>query len=294
MLVLAPAASMLSAIGISETLKCCFRSLQAADEAEELNIGNGERSRAHSAEKEGETIEKESARGGGVVKKAKKSVRVRKSKATKAEAAQEAVKAADKQARAQPEREKVIPRSVALMMIIGSFSLLYQYVKHAVWATSEAYSSPSIVLSGRGSSGERIFFDDYREAYYWLRQNTGEDDKVMSWWDYGRVVQNCAQIGRGLRAGGVWRNDRIQRGRHQQVLMDGEDRGLGGQDGAGEGLSVGVRGVHGGRQRGAGAAQVADVQAVLLPVRGRGRRVGIRPNAEDAGGGRVVDPAQVL
>ena len=40
--------------------------------------------------------------------------------------------------------------------------------------TSEAYSSPSIVLSARQHDGSRIIFDDFREAYYWLRQNTPE------------------------------------------------------------------------------------------------------------------------
>ncbi|KAA8586476.1 hypothetical protein FQN60_000312, partial [Etheostoma spectabile] len=39
---------------------------------------------------------------------------------------------------------------------------------------NEAYSSPSIVLSARGGDGSRIIFDDFREAYYWLRHNTPE------------------------------------------------------------------------------------------------------------------------
>lgn len=33
--------------------------------------------------------------------------------------------------------------------------------------------------------GDRTIIDDYREAYYWLNQNTDEDAKVMAWWDYG-------------------------------------------------------------------------------------------------------------
>ncbi|CAD7975777.1 unnamed protein product [Amoebophrya sp. A25] len=27
--------------------------------------------------------------------------------------------------------------------------------------------------------------DDYREAYYWIRENTKENDRILSWWDYG-------------------------------------------------------------------------------------------------------------
>jgi asparagine N-glycosylation enzyme membrane subunit Stt3 len=37
-------------------------------------------------------------------------------------------------------------------------------------------------------TGSRILFDDFREAYWWLRMNTPEDAKVMSWWDYGYQV----------------------------------------------------------------------------------------------------------
>jgi dolichyl-diphosphooligosaccharide--protein glycosyltransferase len=74
------------------------------------------------------------------------------------------------------------PFSIAVLAV--SVIFLSTYCVHCTWVTSEAYSSPSIVLSARSGSG-RIIFDDYREAYYWLRMNTPEDAKVMSWWDYG-------------------------------------------------------------------------------------------------------------
>lgn len=51
---------------------------------------------------------------------------------------------------------------------------LITYTFHCTWVTSEAYSSPSIVLSARSGDGGRIIFDDFREAYYWLRHNTPE------------------------------------------------------------------------------------------------------------------------
>ena len=58
---------------------------------------------------------------------------------------------------------------------------VYRYAFHCTWVTSEAYSSPSIVLAARSGDGGKIIFDDFREAYYWLRHNTPEDAKVMSW-----------------------------------------------------------------------------------------------------------------
>jgi len=58
--------------------------------------------------------------------------------------------------------------------------------------TSTAYSSPSVVLSSRGPDGTPTVIDDFREAYYWLRQNTPEDAVVMSWWDYGYQIAGMA------------------------------------------------------------------------------------------------------
>ncbi|KMZ59595.1 Dolichyl-diphosphooligosaccharide-protein glycosyltransferasesubunit STT3A [Zostera marina] len=79
-------------------------------------------------------------------------------------------------------------KNVATSLLLGIFYLLGRYAIHCTWVTSEAYSSPSIVLSARGSHGGRVIFDDYREAYFWLRQNTPPDAKVMSWWDYGYQI----------------------------------------------------------------------------------------------------------
>ena len=36
--------------------------------------------------------------------------------------------------------------------------------------------------------GNRVIIDDLREAYMWLRKNTKEDSKIMSWWDYGYQI----------------------------------------------------------------------------------------------------------
>lgn len=76
----------------------------------------------------------------------------------------------------------------ALVLVLGVFYLLMSYVTHCTWVTSEAYSSPSIVLAARQANGDKVIFDDFREAYYWLRHNTPEDAKVMSWWDYGYQI----------------------------------------------------------------------------------------------------------
>lgn len=74
--------------------------------------------------------------------------------------------------------------------------LLVSYVFHCTWVTSEAYSSPSIVLSARAHDGARIIFDDFREAYTWLKMNTPEVSGFISmeFWssrwrlDIGRIL----------------------------------------------------------------------------------------------------------
>jgi len=42
--------------------------------------------------------------------------------------------------------------------------------------------------------GRRIMYDDYREAYFWLRQvNTNALKKLLlSWWDYGYQMSAMA------------------------------------------------------------------------------------------------------
>jgi len=73
-------------------------------------------------------------------------------------------------------------------MVGGIALLLIFYGFHCTWVTSEAYSSPSIVLAARQHDGSRIIFDDFREAYRWLGQNTAPDARIMSWWDYGYQI----------------------------------------------------------------------------------------------------------
>jgi len=86
------------------------------------------------------------------------------------------------------EDDGPLPKQAALGFVAGLVLLLFFYQIHCTWVTSEAYSSPSIVLSAKGHDGGRIIFDDFREAYYWLRHNTAPDAKIMSWWDYGYQI----------------------------------------------------------------------------------------------------------
>ncbi|TFY78086.1 hypothetical protein EWM64_g5924 [Hericium alpestre] len=76
-------------------------------------------------------------------------------------------------------------------VIFNALGLLFFFVLHSTWVTSTAYSSPSVVLASHNENGLNLI-DDFREAYYWLRQNTPEDAVVMSWWDYGYQIAGMA------------------------------------------------------------------------------------------------------
>ncbi|KAL3100846.1 hypothetical protein niasHT_025758 [Heterodera trifolii] len=101
-------------------------------------------------------------------------------------------------------------QEISLAVTLAMSICLISFVYHSTWVTSEAYSSPSIVLSARSGDGGRIIFDDFREAYYWLRKNTPDDAKVMSWWDYGYQISAMANR-TTIVDNNTWNNTHISR-----------------------------------------------------------------------------------
>ncbi|XP_025411065.1 dolichyl-diphosphooligosaccharide--protein glycosyltransferase subunit STT3A [Sipha flava] len=118
------------------------------------------------------------------------------------------------------ESSKSMKSEIATAFVTMLTFMLVSYVFHCTWVTSEAYSSPSIVLSARSHDGSQVIFDDFREAYYWLRMNTAEDARVMSWWDYG--YQITAMANRTILVdNNTWNNTHISR--VGQAMSSGED-----------------------------------------------------------------------
>lgn len=108
---------------------------------------------------------------------------------------EDAPEAADESGKKQKKKAKSFPLLQLLSrgLVLASFVYyLVYFVLHCTWVTSNAYSSPSVVLSSRNPDGSPAIIDDYREAYYWLRMNTPEDAKVMAWWDYGYQIGGMA------------------------------------------------------------------------------------------------------
>ncbi|PPQ76727.1 hypothetical protein CVT24_010989 [Panaeolus cyanescens] len=91
-----------------------------------------------------------------------------------------------------PRQKGIFGIDARLVVIINVLSMLFFFVFHCTWVTSNAYSSPSVVLASQNPDGSQHIIDDFREAYYWLRMNTPKDAVVMSWWDYGYQIAGMA------------------------------------------------------------------------------------------------------
>ncbi|GFR46632.1 hypothetical protein Agub_g8241 [Astrephomene gubernaculifera] len=93
-------------------------------------------------------------------------------------------KSSSKAAAAKPLYALPIALCIALLALV--LAVLGLYVVHCIHASADMYSSPSVVLQSPRHDGNGYYvFDDFREAYAWLRHNTHPDTKVASWWDYG-------------------------------------------------------------------------------------------------------------
>lgn len=81
-------------------------------------------------------------------------------------------KKSDKKSVAIESSEVGIKSAGLRATIVGGISLLLcLFAFHCTYVTSSAYSSPSVVLASQNRDGSQHIIDDFREAYYWLRQN---------------------------------------------------------------------------------------------------------------------------
>ncbi|XP_051152496.1 dolichyl-diphosphooligosaccharide--protein glycosyltransferase subunit STT3A [Andrographis paniculata] len=196
MLVLAPAACIMSGIALSQAFDVFTRSVkfQLFGKTEKPQINAGDTSSVTQnevvkPEKSEETVKERPSRKSRKKEKEKENIEK-----------VPLVSQVEKKLLVLPLEASVI--SLFLLVLLGAF-----YVVHCVWAAAEAYSAPSIVLTSRSHDGLHVF-DDFREAYGWLRHNTEVDDKVASWWDYG--YQTTAMANRTVIVdNNTWNNTHI-------------------------------------------------------------------------------------
>ncbi|KAL9252978.1 Dolichyl-diphosphooligosaccharide--protein glycosyltransferase subunit STT3A-like protein [Drosera capensis] len=210
MLVLAPAACILSGIALSESFAAFTRSIKCqlfgVSESSRIDPGDVSGKPGDSSSGNNE-VDSDAAK----IDKNEVSAKERPSKKNKKkeEKAKEPVEKAAKVAKKARNEKRllVLPMEASLVALILLVLLCGFYVVHCVWAAAEAYSAPSIVLTSHTHDGVHVF-DDFREAYAWLSHNTDVDDKVASWWDYG--YQTTAMANRTVIVdNNTWNNTHI-------------------------------------------------------------------------------------
>jgi len=95
----------------------------------------------------------------------------------------------------------------AMMTIMFLVAVGIQYYSYC-FEISQYMSEPQIILRGKDEAGQTIFIDDFREAYWWLRDNTPQDSRVLSWWDYGYQINGIANR-TTLADGNTWNHEHI-------------------------------------------------------------------------------------
>jgi dolichyl-diphosphooligosaccharide--protein glycosyltransferase len=98
-------------------------------------------------------------------------------------------------------------RTISVLLLLLGYILGVNFT-HYCWRLSEDLSNPTIIVKARLRDGKVINLDDYREAYWWLRDNTPEDARIMAWWDYGYQITAIANR-TTLADGNTWNHEHI-------------------------------------------------------------------------------------
>jgi dolichyl-diphosphooligosaccharide--protein glycosyltransferase len=73
---------------------------------------------------------------------------------------------------------------------------------------AKGMSQPSIMFEANLQDGTKVMVDDYREAYWWLRDNTPKHARVLAWWDYGYQIAGIAER-TSIADGNTWNHEHI-------------------------------------------------------------------------------------
>ena len=101
----------------------------------------------------------------------------------------------------------IAKRTVSALILVLSYFLGVNF-KDYCWKLSTDLSNPTIIVKARLRDGRVIKLDDYREAYWWLRDNTPEDARIMAWWDYGYQITAISNR-TTLADGNTWNHEHI-------------------------------------------------------------------------------------
>lgn len=98
-------------------------------------------------------------------------------------------------------------RALATLLMLMGYILCVNFT-HYCWRLSQDLSNPTIIVKARLRDGTVIKLDDYREAYWWLRDKTPEDSRILAWWDYGYQITAIANR-TTIADGNTWNHEHI-------------------------------------------------------------------------------------
>jgi dolichyl-diphosphooligosaccharide--protein glycosyltransferase len=132
-----------------------------------------------------------------------------KKKQNKAEEKEEIVKSAEKKF---DWGENILIRGLRLAVSAWAIQQIIpraQEFRSTSNQIAKQISHPTIITKGRNKqNGEDVLVDDYRQAYFWLRDNTPEDARIMAWWDYGYQITGIANR-TTIADGNTWNHEHI-------------------------------------------------------------------------------------
>jgi len=105
-------------------------------------------------------------------------------------------------------------RVVCLLRFAGAAYLIQQGIPKAKEFYEKSHqlasgmSNPQLMYKAKLQNGQEIVLDDYREGYWWLRDNTPEDSRVMAWWDYGYQITGIGNR-TTIADGNTWNHEHI-------------------------------------------------------------------------------------
>jgi len=107
--------------------------------------------------------------------------------------------------------ERYAPVETHKFMAIGAFVMFFfvsvSFRSHCL-QMSQYFSEPQIMKKMQTRSGQVVILDDYRESFFWLRDNTDEDARILSWWDYGYQINGIANR-TTIADGNTWNHEHI-------------------------------------------------------------------------------------
>lgn len=138
-------------------------------------------------------------------KKGKNGKEVKKKKVSKKPSKKVAVTENEK---SDPSWIRAVRVGVGIMLLLKGRPQLQSF--HATChGIAHQISHPTIITKGQNrQTGETVVVDDYREAYFWLRDKTPEDARIMAWWDYGYQITGIANR-TTIADGNTWNHEHI-------------------------------------------------------------------------------------